>query len=153
MTTLFFVLEAFVQTIPFRVVGVLLLLFFAVLFLQSAIDKIADRKGNLEWLNGHFSKTIFKNQVAMLLSVLTVMELLSGIGSLLAAIFATFMKFERPGLIPFAVMSFCAFTLLCLFMGQRIAKDYTGAAGIVPYFILAILADFYFMMGLFEMND
>ncbi|MEY4511892.1 MAG: hypothetical protein RLZZ450_4014 [Pseudomonadota bacterium] len=27
----------------------------AILFLQSGIDKVVDRKGNVEWLTGHFS--------------------------------------------------------------------------------------------------
>ena len=31
--------------------------FFAILFLQSAIDKIVDRRGNLEFLQGHFAKS------------------------------------------------------------------------------------------------
>ena len=29
--------------------------FLSVLFLQSAIDKLSDRSGNLEWLTGHFA--------------------------------------------------------------------------------------------------
>ena len=29
-------------------------------------------------------------------------------------------------------------TLLALFTGQRLAKDYAGAAGIVPYFVVGI---------------
>jgi hypothetical protein len=30
--------------------------FLAILFLQSRIDKVVDRRGNLEWLKGHFAK-------------------------------------------------------------------------------------------------
>ena len=30
--------------------------FLAVLFLQSGIDKVTDRRGNLDWLTGHFAK-------------------------------------------------------------------------------------------------
>jgi hypothetical protein len=29
---------------------------------------------------------------------------------------------------------------VCLFFGQRMAKDYAGAAGLVPYFLLALVA-------------
>ena len=31
--------------------------FLAILFLQSGIDKVVDRRGNLEWLEGHFAKS------------------------------------------------------------------------------------------------
>ena len=31
--------------------------FLAILFLQSGIDKIVDRRGNFEWLKGHFAKS------------------------------------------------------------------------------------------------
>ena len=31
--------------------------FLAILFLQSGIDKVVDRRGNLEWLTGHFAKS------------------------------------------------------------------------------------------------
>jgi hypothetical protein len=30
--------------------------------------------------------------------------------------------------------------LLMLFFGQRMAKDYAGAAGLVPYFLVAVLS-------------
>ena len=33
-------------------------LFLAILFLQSGFDKIVDRQGNLEWLKGHFAKSV-----------------------------------------------------------------------------------------------
>ena len=35
-------------------------MFLAICFLQSGIDKILDRNGNLEWLTGHFANSIFK---------------------------------------------------------------------------------------------
>jgi hypothetical protein len=33
-----------------------------------------------------------------------------------------------------------AFSILALFFGQRMAKDYPGAATLVPYFLLALAA-------------
>jgi len=36
---------------------ILVAAFLAILFLQSGIDKIVDRRGNLEWLKGHFAKS------------------------------------------------------------------------------------------------
>jgi hypothetical protein len=143
MAASFFVLTSYLNSLPFRVVGILLLLFFAVLFLQSGFDKVQDRKGNLDWLIGHFSKSMFKNSVPFLLAVITVMELISGFASLGTAVYLGFAELSQIW-IPFAVVSFCALTLLNLFAGQRIAKDYAGAAGIVPYFIVAFLAMVFF---------
>jgi uncharacterized membrane protein YraQ (UPF0718 family) len=36
-------------------------------------------------------------------------------------------------------VAFGALSLVFLFFGQRIAKDYTGAGGLVSYFIAAII--------------
>src|SRR5690349_23164125 len=52
--------------------------FLAILFLQSGIDKVIDRRGNLEWLTGHFAKSPLAGTVPLLLSVITLMELASG---------------------------------------------------------------------------
>ena len=41
--------------------------FLAILFLQSGIDKIVDRRGNLEWLRGHFAKSPLAGTVPALL--------------------------------------------------------------------------------------
>ena len=60
---------------------ILLLIFLTITFLQSGIDKILDWKGNLGWLKGHFSKSIFKGVVPLLLGIILVMEMLSGIMS------------------------------------------------------------------------
>src|SRR5713226_4835308 len=60
--------------------------FLAILFLQSGIDKIVDRKGNLEWLSGHFAKSPLAGTVPFLFAALTIIEvaagLLSGVGFL-----------------------------------------------------------------------
>src|ERR1043166_1557966 len=60
--------------------------FLAILFLQSGIDKVVDRRGNLEWLTGHFAKSPLARFVPALLNVMTILELaagaLSGVGCL-----------------------------------------------------------------------
>src|SRR5260370_881147 len=48
--------------------------FLAILFLQSGVDKIADRQGNLEWLKGHFSKSPLAGTVPILFAALTIIE-------------------------------------------------------------------------------
>ena len=49
-------------------------IFFAILFLQSGIDKILDFDGNLKFLKTHFINTAFKNQVKLLLIIITFLE-------------------------------------------------------------------------------
>lgn len=111
--------------------------FLAILFLQSGIDKIVDRQGNLQWLGGHFSKSPLAGMVPLLFTVLTVIEvsagLLSGIG-FLALFFSHNPTIAGYGAIVSAV------AILCLFCGQRMAKEYAGAAILVPYFLLTLVA-------------
>jgi diacylglycerol kinase len=124
---------------PLVIFIMLVMGFFAILFLQSGIDKIVDRKGNLEWLTGHFAKSAFARMVPALLTAITAMELLSGLTAVAAMVFAPFVNLFGYWL-PFAAACIAGLTLLMLFMGQRIAKDYAGAAGIVPYFLVVIFS-------------
>jgi len=112
-------------------------LFLAILFLQSGIDKIVDRRGNLSWLRGHFSKSPLAGMVPLLFGVLTLIEvsagLLSGIG-----FFA--LLFAHNSTIAFYGAIVSSVAILCLFFGQRIAKEYAGAAILVPYFLVTLVA-------------
>ena len=38
----------------------ILLAFLCITFIQSALDKLINWKGNLEWLKGHFNKSFLK---------------------------------------------------------------------------------------------
>src|SRR5207237_3927354 len=71
---------------PTFLVQVLVSAFLAILFLQSGIDKIIDRQGNLQWLSGHFAKSPLAGMVPIMFGVLTIIEVaagtLSGIGFL-----------------------------------------------------------------------
>jgi len=112
-------------------------LFLAILFLQSGIDKIVDRQGNLQWLSGHFAKSPLAGMVPLSLTLLTVIELLAG---LLSAVgFLAILIVHNPTFAFYgAVVSSIA--ILCLFFGQRMAKEYAGAAVLVPYFLLTLVA-------------
>ena len=73
----------------------------------------------------------------LLFTVLTIIEVsagtLSGIG-FLALLFA-----HNPAIAFYgAIVS--AVAILCLFFGQRMAKEYAGAAVLVPYFLLTLVA-------------
>jgi diacylglycerol kinase len=111
--------------------------FLAVLFLQSGVDKVVDRSGNLEWLTGHFAKSPLAKVVPRLLTAITILELaagiLSGVGCL--ALFVL-----RDSTVAFYGAVISAVAIISLFFGQRMAKDYAGAAVLVPYFLLTLVA-------------
>ena len=114
-------------------------LLVAVLFIQSGLDKVFDWNGNLEWLRGHFSKTFLGGMVPLLLGTITIMEIATGFLS--AAGIVYFLISGSLKVIFYASVLGAASTL-ALFFGQRIAKDYPGAAVLVPYFILMIVLMF-----------
>src|SRR5450432_1077454 len=109
--------------------------FFAILFLQSGIDKIIDRRGNLEWLTGHFAKSPLAGMVPVLLGVITIMELSAGA---LSAIGCVMILLRHDSTIAFYGAILAGLALLALFFGQRMAKEYPGAAALVPYFLVVI---------------
>jgi hypothetical protein len=111
----------------------------AILFIQSGLDKVFDWKGNLAWLTGHFSKTFLSGMVPMMLATITVMELITGL--LAGAGIIYFLATGSLALIFYASVIGAA-SVTALFFGQRVAKDYPGAAVLVPYFILLILVMF-----------
>src|SRR4051812_39479386 len=65
--------------LPAQIAPLLVAAFLAVLFLQSGFDKVLDRRGNLDWLTGHFAKSPLAKMVPLLLSVITLLEIASGI--------------------------------------------------------------------------
>jgi len=119
------------------VLQVLTSAFFAILFLQSGIDKVVDRRGNLEWLIGHFAKSPLAGTVPLLLGVITVMELAAGT---LSAVGCVLILVRHDPTIAFCGAIMAGLALLALFFGQRIAKEYPGAAALVPYFLVVIAA-------------
>lgn len=120
------------RTIDLARLSVAILL--AILFLQSGIDKIVDRKGNVEWLTGHFSKSPLAKLVLPMLTTITVIEVSAGTLSALGAL-QLIVTSSRMLATLGALLAVTA--LLMLFFGQRLAKDYAGAAALVPYFVVA----------------
>mgnify|MGYP005813673161 FL=1 len=110
--------------------------FIAAALVQSGLDKITDRKGNIDWLMGHFSKTFLSSSVSIMLTVVTLLELAGG---LLCGIGALMVLFGECSLWLMYGLTISGVNFLILFFGQRIAKDYEGAAVLVGYFILVIL--------------
>ena len=111
--------------------------FLAILFLQSGIDKVVDRQGNLSWLSGHFSKSPLAGIVPLMFALLTIIELAAGV---LSAIGFLALLFAHNPTIAFYGAVISAIAVLCLFFGQRMTKEYAGAAVLVPYFLLTLIA-------------
>ena len=111
--------------------------FLAILFLQSGLDKIFDRKGNLDWLTGHFAKSPLAGMVPLLLVAITILETAAGA---LSAIGCVLLIFRHDATIAFYGALISAIAILALFFGQRMAKEYPGAAVLVPYFLLTLVA-------------
>ncbi len=120
-----------------NITSILILIFLAITFLQSSYDKLFYWKDNVEWLKGHFAATPLKNQVPLALANILVLELITGILSVVGCI-ELFINGGR--VFGFYGAVFACITLLMLLFGQRLAKDYDGARTIVIYFIPAILA-------------
>ena len=118
--------------------------FLAILFLQSGVDKIVDRRGNLEWLKGHFAKSPLAGTVPALLTAITILELAAGV---LSALGCVLLLLLRDSTVAFCGAVISAAAIIALFFGQRVAKDYAGAAVLVPYFLLALFAIYLLAQG------
>ena len=118
---------------------ILVAVFLAILFLQSGIDKIVDRRGNMEWLKAHFAKSPLATMVPLMVTVITIFELAAGI---LSALGCALILIKHDSTVAFYGAVVAAVSILALFFGQRVAKDYAGAAVLVPYFLVSLLAIF-----------
>lgn len=105
----------------------------AILFLQSSLDKILNWKSEKEFLTGHFAKSFLNGTVPILLLVITVVELSAGAFSLIG-----FFQILWNGDTSVARLGMLLGTIgiIMLFFGQRVSKNYAGAASLVPYFLM-----------------
>jgi hypothetical protein len=119
------------------ILQILVSAFLAILFLQSGIDKIVDRRGNRAYLDQHFAKSPLAGTVGPMFAVVTILEVsagaLSGVGCVLLLL-------AHDSTVAYLGAIVGGVNLTALFFGQRVAKDYVGAAALVPYFLLAISA-------------
>lgn len=116
--------------------------FAAVLFLQSSLDKLFNWKSEKEYYTTHFSKSILNGSVPILMPTITLMEFAAGLFSALG--FGQVLFTGNTGLGTVGML--CAVTaVIMLFFGQRVAKDYKGAAVLVPYFLMAAAGLYFFL--------
>ena len=121
---------------PMELCQIFIAIFLFIAFFQSGLDKIIDRKGNLDFLKAHFSDSPIIKIIPIMLLILTFLEI---IGSLMLGYGVYYAFVNRSTLWIFYGFVVIAITIIMLFAGQRIAKDYLGAADLVPYFILIML--------------
>jgi uncharacterized membrane protein YphA (DoxX/SURF4 family) len=122
-----------------NIVTLFITIFFAILFLQSGFDKVFDWKGNSEFHKSHFEKSPLKIFAMPMLLIITLMEVTCGT---LCIISVCRIFMYRDFTFSLYAFTLASVNFLALFFGQRMSKDYAGAAALVPYFILA-------MMGLY----
>jgi uncharacterized membrane protein YphA (DoxX/SURF4 family) len=127
---------------PDAIARFLVTAFFAVVFLQSALDKLFDRQGNVDYFADHFKSSPVASLVPLLFWVLTLIELSAGTLCALGVLTRDFMS-KGLGLSACGV-GMAGIALLSLLIGQRLAKDYAGAAVVAAYFVVALIG-----MGLF----
>jgi uncharacterized membrane protein YphA (DoxX/SURF4 family) len=119
------------------ILQILVSAFLAILFLQSGIDKIVDRRGNRAYLEQHFAKSPLAGTVGPMFAVITLLEISAGA---LTGMGCVVLLLTHDSMVAYLGAVLGAINLTALFFGQRVAKDYAGAAALVPYFLLAISA-------------
>lgn len=113
--------------------------FLAILFLQSGLDKVVDRRGNRAYLDRHFAGSPLAGTVGPMFAVITILEISAG--ALLGVGFVLLL-FTRDSTVAYLGAVVSAINIVALFFGQRVSKDYVGAAVLVPYFLLAMIGIF-----------
>ncbi len=117
------------------VAQVLCAAFLSVLFLQSGLDKVLDWKGNRAYIASVFEKTPLRRFSGFMMLSITILEVLTGAVS--GAGVLGLLILQDPTTAFFGAC-LAGVTIVSLFFGQRIAKDYAGAAGLVPYFLASV---------------
>lgn len=123
----------------YYILQVLVSAFLAILFLQSGLDKVVDRRGNRAYLDQHFAKSPLAGTVGPMFAVITILEVSAGA---LAGVGCVLLLLTRDSTVAYLGAVIAGINLTALFLGQRVAKDYVGAAALVPYFLLALTAIF-----------
>ena len=119
------------------ILQILVSAFVAILFLQSGIDKVVDRRGNRAYLEQHFAKSPLAGTVGPMFAVITLLEISAGA---LSGMGCVVLLLTHDSMVAYLGAVVGAVNLVALFFGQRVAKDYAGAAALVPYFLLALTA-------------
>lgn len=110
--------------------------FNGILFTQSGLDKVLHYGGNFAYFKDHFKGSPLAPTVPLLLPAITLLELSAGLLSL-AGIAVFLLQGQKD--IGYWGQVLAATSLLSLFFGQRVAKDYAGAASLAAYFLVGVV--------------
>ena len=116
--------------------------FVAGTFMQSGFDKVMDYPGNRKYLEDQFRNSILSRYLPVLFPLIVIEEVATGLLGLIGAV----MIIWDNDSVALLALVMAAFVFLQLFLGQRLAKDYAGAAGLVPYFLTAMVGIFVFIL-------
>jgi len=114
---------------------ILILSFFSIVFIQSGLDKVFNKKENLSFLYELLGKVFSKNLILVAFYSITLLEVASGFLCLIGALEIIFYGSSALGYWGLIVG---ALALLILLFGQRMSQNYDGAKTITIYFILAV---------------
>ena len=119
----------------FVFVKMLIPIFMAILFLQSGLDKVLNYKSTVAYFTDHFKNSPLSKTVGLLMPTITFLEVSAGISSAIG----TVSLLLGSEIWAYAGLMLSGVSLLALFFGQRIAKDYAGAGALTGYFILVVV--------------
>jgi len=118
-----------------KIAFLLILCFFTIVFIQSGLDKVFDRKGNLDYLYSLLGTFFSNSLIRLAFYSVTVLELASG---LLCAAGLVELFLKRSSFVGFSGLVAGSLALLILLIGQRVSKNYEGAKTLAIYFIIAV---------------
>ena len=114
---------------------ILILSFFSIVFIQSGLDKVFNKKENLSFLYELLGKVFSKSLILVAFYSITLLELASGFLCLIGVLEIILYGSSALGYWGLIVG---ALALLILLFGQRMSQNYDGAKTITIYFILAV---------------
>ena len=118
-----------------KIAFLLILCFFTIVFIQSGLDKVFDKKGNLDYLYSLLGAFFSNSLIRLAFYCVTVLELASGL-LCAAGLIEPFLK--RSSFVGLSGLVAGSLALLILLIGQRVSKNYEGAKTLAIYFIIAV---------------
>ena len=125
-----------------NIMQILFSLMTSILFIQSGLDKVFNWQGERDFYKSHFKDTILDGTVPFLMPVITLSELASGFLSGIGLLVLLFTGNTEVALLG---MLMACLSIIQLFLGQRVAKDYAGAAVLVSYFLMAAAGVYFYL--------
>lgn len=122
--------------LSFLSISSLILLFFIITYAISVIEKITEWKNTVSYITAHFKNSPLKKYVSPLLIILIFFEIIALLFLITGLLFSLTKQNNNLAIVGLQVS---AITLLFMLIGQRLAKDYSGAMNINIYFIINIL--------------